>query len=142
MEQNKERHFANNALKRGVKMKKLFLFLIVFALLFLPNVGSAEILVCDVISDPINAIEVSVDGVVLPGVMDASPDGAIIRIYTEGGIDYMVLLDATTMAGYESGRHDIKARVRDQSGWWSDWSSPFDAGKPGTLGNVKILKGN
>ncbi len=116
-------------------MRKLFLILIV--LLILPGVSFAERLVCDIPSDDANLIasEVRIDGAIVPGVMDPGPT---IRIYTDADGSWMELLDGATMASLESGRHTFEARVQDTSGWWSDWSGPLDAGKPGVLGNVKV----
>lgn len=117
-------------------MRKLFLILIV--LLILPGVSFAERLVCDIPTDAqyIVATKVLIDGAEVPGVMDPGP---VIRIWTdENGVDWMVLLDESAMAAIEPGRHTFEANAQDISGWWGDWATPLDAGKPGTLGNVKV----
>ncbi len=104
-------------------MKKLFLILIV--LLIVPAMAySAPYLACDIPTETIAASEVEVDGNVLQGIIQISVDGTA-----------MLLLD---LVGFAPGRHNFKARFQDVSGWWSDWSSPFDAGKPGTPGNVRV----
>lgn len=104
-------------------MKKLFLILII--LLILPVTVFAQFLACDIPTETIIASEVEVDGGIVQGMIQISVDGAA-----------MLLLDLT---GFPVGRHHFRARVKDASGWWSDWSDPLDAGKPGMLGNVRVV---
>ena len=104
-------------------MRKLLLILIV--LFLFPVVAfSTPFLACDIPTETIAASEVEIDGNILQGIMQISADGMS-----------MLLFD---LAGFAPGRHNLRARFQDASGWWSDWSSPLDAGKPGTPGNVSI----
>ena len=114
-------------------------FIILIVLMFLPVNTFAEFLVCDIPVETITACQVDVDGTIISGVMDPGPGGLVIRTQAdENGIDHMVLLDEAAMFLYSAGRHNFKARFRDPSGWWSDWSLPLNAGKPGVPGNVHI----
>lgn len=119
-------------------MKRLWfvLIMVIITLCISPLKVNAERLVCDIPSDASNivACQVNIDGAIVPGVMDT---GAI-RIYTDQTGSYMELLDEATMASLESGRHTFTARLQDASGWWSDWSTPLDAGKPANPGAVKV----
>ena len=120
-------------------MKK---FLIISLLVLLwTNPVMSEMLVCDLPSDytTLIASQVSIDGNGVPGVMDPGPT---VRIWVDptDNSQWMVLLDEASMASLAAGRHIFIARVQDSSGWWSDWSGPLDAGKPGTLGNVKVVE--
>ena len=102
-------------------MKKVVVLLV---LLLASPVWSAPFLACDAPTDPIVASEVEVDGTTVTGL-------------TTVANNVMVLLD---LVGYTSGRHIFRARWQDPSGWWSDWSLPFDAGKPATVGNVRVIQ--
>lgn len=116
-------------------MKRL-LVAILFVLLY-ASPAPAVILVCDVPSDLANlsGFEVSIDGVVVPAGYLV---GGVWTTYTDVDGTFLVLLDEATMAGLEPGRHDFIANGIDVSGWPGDWSSPLNAGKPGTLGSVKV----
>lgn len=105
-------------------MRKLFLAM-VFVLIFCGIGLASPYLACDIPTDPIVVSEVEVDGAVVPSIWQLSTDGTV-----------MLLLD---LAGFPTGRHIFRVRVQDASGWWSDWSSPLDAGKPGVPGNVKVV---
>ncbi len=127
---------------------KRALIAIVFVLLCAP-IAFAERLVCDIPTEDIGACEVKVDGVLQvdgsgPSLcsMDAGPSGPVIRIYTnpEDNQDYMELIDEPIVATYVAGQHVFEARVQHRSGWWSNWSSPLNAEKPGILGNVKVVE--
>ena len=101
-------------------MKKWIVLLIV---LLASPAWSAPFLACDTPTDAIASSEVEVDGNVVVGLT------TIV-----GGV--MVLLD---LEPYSVGRHNFRAKFIDASGWPSDWSSPFDAGKPGVPGNVRVI---
>ena len=103
-------------------MKKLFVVLLI--ILLASPAWSAPFITTEVVSGNNVASEVEVDGVVLEGTLILSDDGT-----------YMKYLN---LVGYTSGRHIFKVRVQDESGWWSDWSAPLDAGKPANPGVVSI----
>ena len=105
-------------------MLQRFWLALLIVLLFASPVWSAPFITTQVISGNNVASQVEVDGVTLTGTMILSDDGT-----------YMKYLD---LVGYVSGRHIFRVRVQDESGWWSDWSGPLDAGKPDMLGVVSI----
>ena len=102
-------------------MKKWIVLLVI---LLASPVWSAPFLACDAPTDSIVASEVEVDGNVVSGLTTVS-------------VNVMVLLD---LSPYAVGKHIFRARWQDPSGWWSDWSNPFDAGKPAIIGNVRVIQ--
>lgn len=46
------------------------------------------------------------------------------------------LLDLAT---YAPNKYTFRARWADATGWWSDWSAPFVAGKPNASGGLGII---
>ena len=72
--------------------------------------------------------QVEVNGVVTDGICTFGSDAIG---------DYVRILDVTT---FTTGQYTFKARWHDGSGWWSDWSDPFVAGKPGVTGNARIVE--
>jgi len=102
-------------------MKKLFL-LIIFILLTIP--GSADagpFLVADAPAWVPAVCEVSVNGEVEQGT--CAINGS--EIY---------FLD---LVAFTTGKYTFKVRWHDGSGWWSEWSNPFDATKPEKPLNVR-----
>ena len=100
--------------------KILIAFLLV---LLLPITALAWSLVCDP-QTGVAAYEVEVNGVVTDPNHPAEGDGSI-----HYNIDHL-----------GPGPHIFRLRAYDASGWGSDWSLPFDATKPGSPGNAKIIK--
>jgi len=41
------------------------------------------------------------------------------------------------LVGFTTGKYTFKVRWHDGSGWWSEWSIPFDATKPEKPSNVR-----
>ncbi len=58
----------------------------------------------------------------------------IVQLSSDG--NYYLLYD---LAGKIEGQYIFKYRIVDGFGWWSDWSGPFGAGKPGTSGILSII---
>ena len=101
-------------------MKKLF---IIACILLLPVTAFAWSLVCDP-QTGVATYEVEVNGVVTDPSHPAEADGSI-----HYNIDHL-----------GPGPHIFRLRAYDTSGWGSDWSVPFDATKPGSPGNARIVK--
>lgn len=111
-------------------MKKFFGTILVLAMLFFG--GAVEVkadpfLVCDAPTEIITNCEVEItQGIttnIVPGICSLDADG-----------DYL-LLDLATRP---NGMHTFRARWAGEGGWWSNWSLPFDASKPGSPGSVRI----
>lgn len=71
--------------------------------------------------------QVEVDGVVTNGICVFGSDALG---------DYVKVLDVIS---FTPKSYTFKVRWHDGSGWWSDWSVPLVAGKPGTIGNARIV---
>ena len=69
-------------------------------------------------------VEVEVNGTVVPGILVVADD-------------YVKILDVT---GFASDNYVFKARWHDGSGFWSEWSDPFTAGRAGAPGNARVIE--
>ncbi|KKN01161.1 hypothetical protein LCGC14_1130500 [marine sediment metagenome] len=106
-------------------MKKLALtFVLVLAMASV--VWGSPYLAVDVPTGDVPTIsEVEINGIVQSGIIQLSADS----------LSYL-LLDLDSFA---TGSYTFKVRWHDGFGWWSDWSDPFEAGKPGRSGILKII---
>ena len=100
--------------------KILIAFLLV---LLLPASVFAWSLVCDPQVDVVT-YDVEVNGVVVATNYPAEANGSI---------DYNI-------DSLGPGPVSFRLRAKTVSGWGSDWSPPFDATKPGSPGNARIVK--
>jgi hypothetical protein len=101
-------------------MKKLIL--IILAIPFLASISYASpFLVCDP-QTGVTKYEIEVNGTIL-GQFNAETDGSA----------------KVDLAGYSSGSYSFRLRAMGTDNWWSDFSDPFDATKPGKVGNVRII---
>ena len=117
-------------------MKRFLVLFFVFAFsvtAIAQDSSAGPYLACDVISGEgitISKVDVEITNTannqvtVVPGTM------------TVRGADLLIF----DLAGYAVGKYNFRARVADNTGWWSDWSDPFIAGKPAKRGNVKIVQ--
>jgi hypothetical protein len=116
----------------GVITKKKLIFIVTYMLLmfFMSGTVCADLYLA--VEKPTNGtpttVEVDIDGVVISGLCIFGSDAIG---------DYVKILDVTT---FSSGTYTFKARWHEGSGWWSDWSDPFVAGKPGVSGNARIVE--
>jgi len=113
-------------------MRKCFLALF-FILSVVGPVYAAPYLACDVVSGEgitISKVDVEITNTANSQVT-VVPGTATIR-----GTD-MLLFD---LAAYPVGKYAFRARVADNTGWWSEWTDPLIAGKPAKRGNVKIVQ--
>lgn len=100
-------------------MKSLVLAI---ALVFMASMAFGASLVCDPQAG-VTYYDVEVDGVVIP---DVPAEGDTTLLF---GVDYL-----------PAGQHNFRARAYfEQGGWSSDWSDPYDATKPGSPGNVRVV---
>lgn len=101
-------------------MKKLlFISLLLFAL-FPVTAFASPFLVCDPQAE-ITQYELEINGTVTSGIV-AEADGSIRH----------------DLAGFEPGAYTFRARCADVSGWWSDWSIPFDGMKPAAPFGLRV----
>ncbi len=93
-------------------------------------------------SAPFLAIPVPID--VTPTQSEISVEfvggaGPVINIgivqLSSGGSHYLIY----DLAGKIEGQYIFRYRIVDGFGWWSEWSAPFGAGKPGTDGILSII---
>ncbi len=92
-------------------------------IVLLPISAFAWSLVCDPQVD-VMTYDVEVNGVVVATNHPAEANGSI---------DYNV-------DSLGPGPVSFRLRAKTVSGWGSDWSLPFDASKPGSPGNARIVK--
>jgi len=100
-------------------MKKTLLMLFLFIIASVSVSYATEYLAADHLAG-VAVSEVEVNGIVQSGLVQVSADG-----------NKILLLNVTNLP---SGCQTFKARWRDGSGWWSDWSVPLDASKLGAPG--------
>ncbi len=88
-------------------------------------------------------------------VVDPDPDATDyeVEITTKGVINIVpglntpctIITDCTRVldiAGFVPGKYIFRARAGEDDGngniWWTDWSNPYNAGKPGNASGVRI----
>ena len=103
-------------------MKKLLLSLF-FSLVLSVTSAFAWLLVCDPQLGVVT-YDIEVNGIVVETNYVAEVDGSI-----KYNVDYLA-----------PGMVSFRLRAKDVSGWGSSWSVPFDATKPGSPGNARIVK--
>lgn len=111
-------------------MKKIWLTM-AFVFLFAGLVHAGPFLVCDLPPTGTEITQTQISYSVGSAGETLVAGSVIIK-----GSDFL-LYDLGSMP---VGKYSFKARWADSTGWWSDWTDPITAGKPGKPGALKIIQ--
>lgn len=109
------------------------LFMFVLVLLALGIANAASFLACDLPEAGVVITQTKIEVTTNPG-----PTQVVVvvnGIALIDGVNFKVL----DLGPRPSGKYSFKVMWADASGWWSDYSLPFAAAKPGGPGGTRII---